>query len=63
MDDMRALLAQHNANTVSVFLAQAKCRLNPDLDALDVYRSYGFVVNVTAEAQKMIDAQQELRAG
>jgi hypothetical protein len=42
MDDVRKLLAascQHG--TVSLHLAQAKCRLFPELDPAAVYQEYG----------------------
>ncbi|SHL80578.1 hypothetical protein SAMN05444159_6864 [Bradyrhizobium lablabi] len=42
MDDVRKLLAascQHG--TVNLHLAQAKCRLFPDLDPATVYQEYG----------------------
>jgi hypothetical protein len=42
MDDIRKLLeagCQHG--TVSLHLAQAKCRLYPDIDPLTIYREYG----------------------
>jgi hypothetical protein len=42
MDDLRKLLTagcQHG--TVNLHLAQAKCRLFPDLDPAAIYREYG----------------------
>lgn len=42
MDDIRKLLAAGAAPaTVNLHLAQAKCRLFPDLDPLTIYREYG----------------------
>jgi hypothetical protein len=42
MDDIRKLLAAGSApETVNLHLAQAKCRLFPDLDSLTIYREYG----------------------
>jgi hypothetical protein len=42
MDDIRKLLASGKEDaTVSLHLAQAKCRLFPDLDPLTVYKEYG----------------------
>ena len=42
MEDLRKLLANgKEPASVSLHLAQAKCRLNPDLDPLDIYRQYG----------------------
>jgi hypothetical protein len=42
MEDIRKLLASgREAATVSLHLAQAKCRLNPDIDPLRIYEEYG----------------------
>jgi hypothetical protein len=42
MDDIRKLLAAGcQPGTVNLHLAQAKCRLFPDLDRPTVYREYG----------------------
>jgi hypothetical protein len=42
MDDIRKLLAAGcQQGTVSLHLAQAKCRLFPDKDPLTIYREYG----------------------
>lgn len=42
MDDIRKLLANgKEPATVSLHLAQAKCRLFPDLDPLTIYKEYG----------------------
>ncbi len=42
MDDIRKLLASgRQADAVSLHLAQAKCRLNPDIDPLRIYEEYG----------------------
>jgi len=42
MDDMRKLLGALSGGAyVSALLAQAKCRLNPDADPWEIYRSYG----------------------
>ena len=42
MDDIRKLLAASCAHgTVPLHLAQAKCRLFPDVDPLSIYREYG----------------------
>lgn len=42
MDDIRKLLANgRQPASVSLHLAQAKCRLNPDLDPLAIYEEYG----------------------
>jgi hypothetical protein len=42
MDDIRKLLSNgRDAAAVSLHLAQAKCRLSPDLDPLTIYREYG----------------------
>jgi hypothetical protein len=41
MDDMKKLLAHAASGNVSIHLAQAKIRSNPDLDPMTVYRSYG----------------------
>jgi hypothetical protein len=42
MDDMRKLLASTgDPAAVSLHLAQAKCRLFPDLDRVMIYREYG----------------------
>jgi len=42
MDDLRRLLASGRApEAVSLHLAQAKCRLNPDRDPLTIYDEYG----------------------
>jgi hypothetical protein len=42
MDDIRKLLASgREPAAVSLHLAQAKCRLFPDLDRVMIYREYG----------------------
>lgn len=42
MDDIRKLLANgKEPDVVSLHLAQAKCRLFPDLDPLTIYKEYG----------------------
>ena len=42
MDDIRKLLdSGREPDAVSLHLAQAKCRLFPDLDRLEIYREYG----------------------
>jgi len=42
MEDIRKLLAAGSATeTVNLHLAQAKCRLFPDLDPEAIYREYG----------------------
>ncbi len=42
MDDIKKLLvAGCQPGTVTLHLAQAKCRLFPDLDPLIIYREYG----------------------
>jgi hypothetical protein len=42
MDDIRKLLAAGcQPGTVNLHLAQAKCRLFPDLDRPAIYREYG----------------------
>ncbi len=42
MEDLRKLLADgRTPDAVSLHLAQAKCRLNPELDPLTIYREYG----------------------
>ena len=42
MDDIKSLLtANCQPGTVSLHLAQAKCRLFPDTDPLTIYREYG----------------------
>jgi hypothetical protein len=42
MDDIRKLLAAGSEpESVNLHLAQAKCRLFPDLDPASVYREYG----------------------
>jgi len=42
MDDIRKMLSHgKEPNAVSLHLAQAKCRLFPDLDPLQIYREYG----------------------
>jgi hypothetical protein len=42
MDDIRKLLsAGCPPETVNLHLAQAKCRLFPDLDPMTIYREYG----------------------
>ena len=42
MDDLRKLLtAGCQPGTVNLHLAQAKCRLFPDLDPETIYREYG----------------------
>jgi hypothetical protein len=42
MDEIKKLLAAGSApEAVNLHLAQAKCRLFPDLDPLTIYRDYG----------------------
>jgi hypothetical protein len=42
MDEIRKLLAAGSApEAVNLHLAQAKCRLFPELDPLTIYRDYG----------------------
>ena len=42
MDEIRKLLAAGSApEAVNLHLAQAKCRLFPELDPLTIYREYG----------------------
>ena len=42
MDDIRKMLSNgKEPAAVSLHLAQAKCRLFPDLDPLEIYREYG----------------------
>jgi hypothetical protein len=42
MDDMLDLLALYSGGTDTLaLLAQAKCRMNPDLDSTEVYRTFG----------------------
>jgi hypothetical protein len=42
MDDIRKLLASGcQPGAVNLHLAQAKCRLFPDLDPETIYREYG----------------------
>lgn len=41
MEDMKRLLAYFSPVNVSLALARAKCRLYPDLDPKEVFRSYG----------------------
>jgi hypothetical protein len=42
MDDIRKMLSSgKEPAAVSLHLAQAKCRLFPDLDPLEIYREYG----------------------
>jgi len=42
MDDIRKLLANgKEPAAVSLHLAQAKCRLFPEIDPLEIYREYG----------------------
>ena len=42
MDDIRKLLAAGSApEAVNLHLAQAKCRLFPDLDPATIYQEYG----------------------
>jgi hypothetical protein len=42
MDDIKKLLANgREAEAVSLHLAQAKCRLFPERDSLDIYQEYG----------------------
>ena len=42
MEDIRKLLAAGcDSGTVSLHLAQAKCRLFPDADPLAIYEEYG----------------------
>jgi hypothetical protein len=45
MEDMRRLLAVMQPRTTSILLAQAKCRLFPDLDPVAVYREYDILVD------------------
>ena len=43
MDDIKKLLAAKcQPGTMSLHLAQAKCRLNPHTDRSMIYREYGF---------------------
>lgn len=43
MEDMKAIMAAwFHPSSVSLMLAQAKCRIRPDLDFREVYREYGF---------------------
>ena len=42
MDDIRKMLSNgKEPAAVSLHLAQAKCRLFPDMDPLEIYREYG----------------------
>jgi hypothetical protein len=42
MDDIKKLLAARgDTGTVNLHLAQAKCRLFPDVDRATIYREYG----------------------
>ena len=42
MNEIRKLLADAcQSGTVNLHLAQAKCRLFPDIDRGDIYRQYG----------------------
>ena len=41
MDEIRRLLTASDPANVTLHLAQAKCRLFPDLDPLTIYREYG----------------------
>jgi hypothetical protein len=42
MNEIRKLLAAAcQSGTVNLHLAQAKCRLFPDIDRGDIYRQYG----------------------
>jgi hypothetical protein len=42
MEDIRKLLCNgREPATVSLHLAQAKCRLSPELDPLSIYQEYG----------------------
>ncbi len=41
MDEIRRLLTASDPANVSLHLAQAKCRLFPELDPEAVYREYG----------------------
>ena len=42
MDDIRKMLAAKcQPGTFNLHLAQAKCRLFPDIDPLTIYREYG----------------------
>jgi len=42
MEDIRKLLASgREPATVNLHLAQAKCRLFPDRDSLEIYKEYG----------------------
>jgi hypothetical protein len=42
MEDIRKLLAAGcQPGTVTLHLAQAKCRLFPDIDPLTIYEEYG----------------------
>jgi hypothetical protein len=44
MEGMKVLLSGAPAPIVSLMLAQAKCRIRPDLDFRDVYREYGIYI-------------------
>jgi hypothetical protein len=42
MEDLRKLLSAHGLpGTLNLHLAQAKCRLFPNLDRASIYREYG----------------------
>ena len=42
MDDIKKLLANgREPDAVSLHLAQAKCRLFPERDSLEIYQEYG----------------------
>ncbi|MBR0798816.1 hypothetical protein JQ615_25855 [Bradyrhizobium jicamae] len=42
MEDVRKILtARCEAGSVTLHLAQAKCRLSPDTDPLTIYEAYG----------------------
>jgi hypothetical protein len=45
MEDMKRLLAHFSPVNVSLALARSKCRLYPDLDPTEVYRSYGIDIH------------------
>jgi len=42
MDDIRKMLSHgKEPSAVNLHLAQAKCRLSPDTDPLEIYKDYG----------------------
>jgi len=44
MDDVKVILSViAHAGTVSLMLAEAKCRFRPDLDYMDIFREYGLI--------------------